>query len=249
MGSRTLHPDTTAEAYLELLKDRGIDVFLGNAGTDFASLVEAFARFEAESGRGPRPLVEERRNSKRAFAVANPSPLPPAARHDRAPGGPSQAPPGGRARGDDPRRRSAGRRAGENSARGEKTPGTARARTTPGGRRRRAVRIRRAEGMLRTRASFGYVPRHGGERADSAEVDALTSPSRSSKTQTLAGRGARCHSRRRPGAASYDVRMDGRMFWFTRKKFVGSYVFFKATSRSYLSPYAARTRSSPSSPR
>ena len=44
MGSRTLHPETTAEAYLELLPDRGIDVFLGNAGTDFASLVEAFAR-------------------------------------------------------------------------------------------------------------------------------------------------------------------------------------------------------------
>ena len=57
MASRTLHPETTAEAYLELLKDRGIDVFLGNAGTDFASLVEAFARFEAEGGRGPRPLV------------------------------------------------------------------------------------------------------------------------------------------------------------------------------------------------
>jgi acetolactate synthase I/II/III large subunit len=57
MGSRTLHPETTAEAYLELLKDRGIDVFLGNAGTDFASLVEAFARFETEGGRGPRPLV------------------------------------------------------------------------------------------------------------------------------------------------------------------------------------------------
>ncbi|HEY3064755.1 MAG TPA: thiamine pyrophosphate-requiring protein [Methylomirabilota bacterium] len=57
MGFRTLHPETTAEAYLELLKDRGIDVFLGNAGTDFASLVEAFARFEAEDGRGPRPLV------------------------------------------------------------------------------------------------------------------------------------------------------------------------------------------------
>src|SRR6266850_460648 len=35
----------------------GIDVFLGNAGTDFASLVEAFARFEADGGRGPRPLV------------------------------------------------------------------------------------------------------------------------------------------------------------------------------------------------
>src|SRR3989449_3651706 len=57
MSSRTLHPDTTAEAYLELLKDRGIDVFLGNAGTDFASLVEAFARFETEGSRVPRPLV------------------------------------------------------------------------------------------------------------------------------------------------------------------------------------------------
>jgi acetolactate synthase-1/2/3 large subunit len=57
MTTRTLHAATTAEAYLELLKDRGIEVFLGNAGTDFASLVEAFARFEAEGGRGPRPLV------------------------------------------------------------------------------------------------------------------------------------------------------------------------------------------------
>jgi acetolactate synthase I/II/III large subunit len=57
MSSRTLHPETTAEAYLELLKDRGIDVFLGNAGTDFASLVEAFARFEADGRPAPRPLV------------------------------------------------------------------------------------------------------------------------------------------------------------------------------------------------
>ena len=52
-----LHSETTAEAYLELLKDRGIDVFLGNAGTDFASLVEAFARLAPETGRAPRPLV------------------------------------------------------------------------------------------------------------------------------------------------------------------------------------------------
>ena len=57
MSTRTLKPETTAEAYLELLKDRGIDVFLGNAGTDFASLVDAFARFSSESGRAPRPLV------------------------------------------------------------------------------------------------------------------------------------------------------------------------------------------------
>src|SRR5262245_15017019 len=57
MGSRTLQSATTAEAYLELLHDRGIDVFLGNAGTDFASLVEAFARFEADGRPAPRPLV------------------------------------------------------------------------------------------------------------------------------------------------------------------------------------------------
>jgi acetolactate synthase-1/2/3 large subunit len=57
MASRALHPATTAEAYLELLKDRGIEVFLGNAGTDFASLVEAFARFEAEGRPAPQPLV------------------------------------------------------------------------------------------------------------------------------------------------------------------------------------------------
>jgi acetolactate synthase-1/2/3 large subunit len=56
MGTRTLRPDTTAEAYLELLKERGIDVFLGNAGTDFASLVEAFAKLEGQD-RAPRPLV------------------------------------------------------------------------------------------------------------------------------------------------------------------------------------------------
>jgi len=56
MGTRTLRPDTTAEAYLELLKERGIDVFLGNAGTDFASLVEAFAKLEGQA-RAPRPLV------------------------------------------------------------------------------------------------------------------------------------------------------------------------------------------------
>ena len=57
MGSRTLNCETAAEAYLELLKDRGIDVFLGNAGTDFASLVEAFARFEAEGRAAPRPIL------------------------------------------------------------------------------------------------------------------------------------------------------------------------------------------------
>jgi len=43
MSHRTLQSATTAEAVPRAAQDRGIDVFLGNAGTDFASLVEAFA--------------------------------------------------------------------------------------------------------------------------------------------------------------------------------------------------------------
>jgi acetolactate synthase I/II/III large subunit len=57
MTTRTLQVETVAEAYLELLRDRGIEYFLGNAGTDFASLVDAFAKFEAQGKGGPRPLV------------------------------------------------------------------------------------------------------------------------------------------------------------------------------------------------
>ncbi|HEV8438308.1 MAG TPA: thiamine pyrophosphate-requiring protein [Methylomirabilota bacterium] len=57
MPTRTLRAETTAEAYLELLRDRGIEYFLGNAGTDFAPLVEAFAKLEAEGRPAPRPLV------------------------------------------------------------------------------------------------------------------------------------------------------------------------------------------------
>src|SRR5262245_41480572 len=57
MATRTLRATTTAQAYLELLRDRGIEYFLGNAGTDFAPLVEAFATLEVEGRPAPRPLV------------------------------------------------------------------------------------------------------------------------------------------------------------------------------------------------
>ena len=43
-----------AQALLDLVT---FIFFLGYAGTDFASLVEAFARFASEPGRAPRPLV------------------------------------------------------------------------------------------------------------------------------------------------------------------------------------------------
>jgi acetolactate synthase-1/2/3 large subunit len=49
--------ETTAQAYLELLRARGIEYFFGNAGTDFGPLVDAFARFEAEGKDRPRPIT------------------------------------------------------------------------------------------------------------------------------------------------------------------------------------------------
>jgi len=53
----TVPVDTTGQAYLELLRARGIEHFFGNAGTDFGPLVDAFARFEAEGKDRPRPLT------------------------------------------------------------------------------------------------------------------------------------------------------------------------------------------------
>jgi acetolactate synthase-1/2/3 large subunit len=53
----TVPVETTAQAYLELLRARGIEYFFGNAGTDFGPLVDAFARFEVESKDRPRPIT------------------------------------------------------------------------------------------------------------------------------------------------------------------------------------------------
>ena len=48
---------TTAQAYLELLAIRGIQYFFGNAGTDFASIVDAFAGRQARGQPSPRPIT------------------------------------------------------------------------------------------------------------------------------------------------------------------------------------------------
>ena len=55
--TKTLRVETVAQAYLELLRDRGIDCFFANAGTDFASIVDAFARFQTDGKTTPRPIV------------------------------------------------------------------------------------------------------------------------------------------------------------------------------------------------
>ena len=47
MTTKTIKDGTVADAYLHLLADRGIEYFFGNAGTDFAPLIESFAKAQA----------------------------------------------------------------------------------------------------------------------------------------------------------------------------------------------------------
>jgi len=49
--------ETTAQAYLELLSLRGVDYFFANAGTDFASIVDAFACSQARGKETPIPML------------------------------------------------------------------------------------------------------------------------------------------------------------------------------------------------
>jgi acetolactate synthase I/II/III large subunit len=56
-SKRTITIDSTAEAYLELLRDRGIEYFFGNGGTDFAPLVEAFAKLASAGTTAPKPIT------------------------------------------------------------------------------------------------------------------------------------------------------------------------------------------------
>jgi acetolactate synthase-1/2/3 large subunit len=53
---------TVAAAYLELLAERGIDYLFGNAGTDFAPLIEAYAQAAQTSGAAPRPMLATHEN-------------------------------------------------------------------------------------------------------------------------------------------------------------------------------------------
>jgi len=49
--------ESVAEAYLELLASRRIEYFFGNAGTDFAPIVEAYAKRAAQGQVLPRPVT------------------------------------------------------------------------------------------------------------------------------------------------------------------------------------------------
>jgi acetolactate synthase-1/2/3 large subunit len=61
--SPTRDVQTTAEAYLVLLKARGIDWLFANAGTDFAPIIEAFSRGAQAGLAMPEPVVVPHENA------------------------------------------------------------------------------------------------------------------------------------------------------------------------------------------
>jgi acetolactate synthase-1/2/3 large subunit len=57
MATKRIAVDSTAEAYLALLRARGVEYFFGNGGTDFAPIVEAYAKLAAEGKSFPKPIT------------------------------------------------------------------------------------------------------------------------------------------------------------------------------------------------
>jgi acetolactate synthase-1/2/3 large subunit len=62
MARKELAVDNVAEAYLALLAERGIEYLFANAGTDFAPVVEAFAKSSRTGVPVPQPLVATHEN-------------------------------------------------------------------------------------------------------------------------------------------------------------------------------------------
>ncbi len=62
MARKALAVDNVAEAYLALLAERGIAYLFANAGTDFAPLVEAFAKAARTGTPVPRPVLATHEN-------------------------------------------------------------------------------------------------------------------------------------------------------------------------------------------
>ncbi|MEE8305212.1 MAG: thiamine pyrophosphate-requiring protein [Candidatus Tectomicrobia bacterium] len=68
MPRKTVDVETTSQAYLELLRERGVDYFFANGGTDFAPLIDAFARFAEQGKPTPKPITVPHENAAVAMA-------------------------------------------------------------------------------------------------------------------------------------------------------------------------------------
>jgi acetolactate synthase I/II/III large subunit len=53
----TIPVETVGQAYLEILRARGIKYFFGNSGTDFGPIVDGLAKFAAEKKQYPTPIT------------------------------------------------------------------------------------------------------------------------------------------------------------------------------------------------
>src|SRR6202049_5351135 len=68
MARRKIDTASVAEAYLALLAERGVEYLFANAGTDFAPIVEAYAK-AAHSGLAvPKPLIATHENLAMSMA-------------------------------------------------------------------------------------------------------------------------------------------------------------------------------------
>ena len=68
MSRKELKVDSVAEAYLALLVDRGVEYLFANAGTDFAPIVEAYARAAHSGLAAPKPLIATHENLAMSMA-------------------------------------------------------------------------------------------------------------------------------------------------------------------------------------
>jgi acetolactate synthase-1/2/3 large subunit len=68
MARRKLDVETVAEAYLALLAERGVEYLFANAGTDFAPIVEAYARAAHAGLPTPRPMLATHENLAMSMA-------------------------------------------------------------------------------------------------------------------------------------------------------------------------------------
>ncbi len=62
MSFKTIDSGTVADAYLALLADRGIEYLFANAGTDFAPIIEAYAKAQVHGTRVPQPVTVPHEN-------------------------------------------------------------------------------------------------------------------------------------------------------------------------------------------
>jgi acetolactate synthase-1/2/3 large subunit len=68
MARKELKVDSVAEAYLALLAERGVEVLFANAGTDFAPIVEAYAKAAHTGVPAPKPLIATHENLAMSMA-------------------------------------------------------------------------------------------------------------------------------------------------------------------------------------